>query len=187
MLSDLLSRYWWTTLLRGLFWILFGIVILAKPGISVVTLTLAFGIIMFVDGMINVINAFAGRTQHDDWWVLLLTGLAGVGLGILTFYNPAATAIAVVFYVAIWAVATGLLSIVAAIRLRKQIEGELWMGLAGLASVIFGVLLVARPVAGVLTLLWLIGVYAIAFGVFLVFLAFRVKGVAKRVTGAVHA
>jgi uncharacterized membrane protein HdeD (DUF308 family) len=175
------------TLLRGLFWILFGIVILAKPGISVVTLTLAFGIIMFVDGIINVINAFAGRTQHDDWWVLLLTGLAGVGLGILTFYNPAATAIAVVFYVAIWAVATGLLSIVAAIRLRKQIEGELWMGLAGLASVIFGVLLVARPVAGVLTLLWLIGVYAIAFGIFLVFLAFRVKGVVKRVAGAVHA
>jgi len=187
MLSDLLSRYWWMTLLRGLFWILFGIVILAKPGISVVTLTLAFGIIMFVDGIINVINAFSGRTQHDDWWVLLLTGLAGVGLGILTFYNPAATAIAVVFYVAIWAVATGLLSIVAAIRLRKQIEGEVWMGLAGLASVIFGVLLVARPGAGVLTLLWLIGVYALAFGIFLVFLAFRVKGIAKRVLGAVHA
>jgi len=187
MLSDLLSRYWWMTLLRGLFWIVFGIVILTKPGISAVSLTLAFGIIMFIDGIINIVNAFSSRSQNDDWWVLLLTGLAGVALGVLTFYNPAATAIAIVFYVAIWAIATGLLTIVAAVRLRKQIEGEVWLGLAGLASVIFGILLVARPGAGVLTLLWLIGVFAIAFGVFLVFLAFRVKSVAKRVLGAARA
>jgi len=187
MLSDLLSRYWWMTLLRGLFWIVFGIVILTKPGISAVSLTLAFGIIMFIDGIINIVNAFSSRSQNDDWWVLLLTGLAGVALGVLTFYNPAATAIAIVFYVAIWAIATGLLTIVAAVRLRKQIEGEVWLGLAGLASVIFGILLVARPGAGVLTLLWLIAVFAIAFGVFLVFLAFRVKSVAKRVLGAARA
>ena len=187
MLADILSRYWWMTLLRGLFWILFGIVIFARPGISLLSLTLALGVIMFVDGIINVVNAFSGRTQHDDWWVLLLTGLAGIGLGLLTWYNPAATALAVVFYVAIWAVATGLLEIVAAVRLRKQIEGEFWLGLAGVISVIFGVLLVARPAAGVLTVLWLIGVYAIAFGVVLVFLALRVKSVAKRVVGAAHA
>jgi uncharacterized membrane protein HdeD (DUF308 family) len=187
MLSDLLSRYWWMTLLRGLFWIIFGILILSRLGTSVAALTFAFGIIMFIDGVINVVNAFSGRTQHDDWWVLLLTGLAGIGLGLLTFYHPAATALAIVFYVAIWAVATGLLEIVAAVRLRKQIEGEFWLGLAGVISVIFGVLLVARPVAGLVTLAWLVGVYAIAFGVLLVFLSLRVKGVAKRVLGAARA
>jgi len=187
MLADILSRYWWMTLLRGLFWILFGIVVLATPGISLLSLTLALGIIMFVDGVINVINAFSGRKEHDDWWVLLLVGLAGVGVGILTFYNPAVTALAVVFYVAIWAVATGLLEIVAAVRLRKQIQGEVWLALAGIASVVFGVLLVARPAAGALTLLWLIAIYAIAFGILLLLLAFKVRSGVKRIAGALGA
>ena len=187
MLADILSRYWWMTLLRGLFWVLFGIVIFARPGISLVSLTLALGVIMFIDGVINTANAFSGRKENDDWWVLLLVGLAGIGVGVLTFYNPQATALAVVLYVAIWAIATGLLEIVAAVRLRKQIEGEFWLGLAGVLSVLFGVLLVACPAAGVLTVLWLIGVYAIAFGAVLVFLALRVKSVAKRVLTAARA
>ena len=187
MLADILSRYWWMTLLRGLFWILFGIVIFARPGISLVSLTLALGVVMFVDGVINTANAFSGRREHDDWWVLLLVGLAGIGVGVLTFYNPQATALAVVLYVAIWAIATGLLEIVAAVRLRKQIAGEFWLALAGIASVFFGVLLAARPGAGALTILWLIGAYAIAFGVILLFLAFKVRSGAKRISGALHA
>src|SRR5246127_1294743 len=127
MLADILSRYWWMTLLRGLFWILFGIVLFARPGISLLSLTLALGVILFIDGIINIANAVSGRKEHDDWWVLLLVGLAGVGVGMLTFYHPQATALAVVFYVAIWAIATGLLEIVAAVRLRRQIEGEIWL------------------------------------------------------------
>lgn len=184
MLADILSRYWWMTLLRGLFWILFGIILFARPGISLLSLTLALGVILFIDGVIEVTNALSGRKENDDWWVLLLVGLAGIGVGLLTFYNPQATALAVVFYVAIWAIATGLLEIVAAVRLRRQIEGEMWLGLAGIASVVFGVLLVARPGAGALTILWLIGAYAIAFGVMLVLLAFRVRRGVKRIAGA---
>ena len=185
MIGDILSRYWWMTVLRGCFWILFGIVMLSSPGISLLSLTLALGIIIFVDGILNVGNAFAGRHVHDDWWVLLLVGLTGIGVGLLTFYSPQTTAIALVFYVAIWAIATGLLQIAAAIRLRKQIAGELWLILAGLASVVFGGLLIARPAAGALTLLWLFAVYAIAFGVLLVLLAFRVRRGVKRVAAAV--
>jgi uncharacterized membrane protein HdeD (DUF308 family) len=184
MLADILSRYWWMTLLRGLFWILFGIVLLTSPGISLVTLTLALGAVMFVDGIINILNAISGRKDHDDWWVLFLVGLAGVGIGVLTFRNPGATALAVVFYVAIWAIATGLLEILAAIRLRKQIAGEFWLALAGIASVLFGVLLVARPGAGALTLLWLIAFYAVAFGAVLVLLALKVRSGAKKIAGA---
>ena len=187
MLADILSRYWWMTLLRGLFWILFGIVLFARPGISLLSLTLALGVILFIDGIINIANAVSGRKEHDDWWVLLLVGLAGVGIGFLTFYNPQATALAVVFYVAIWAIATGLLEIVAAVRLRRQIEGEVWLGLAGIASVVFGVLLVARPGVGALTILWLIGLYAVAFGVVLLLLAFRVRSGVKRIAGALRA
>jgi len=187
MLADILSRYWWMTLLRGIFWVLFGILVLAHPGSSLLFLTVALGVIVFVDGVINVVNAFSGRKEHDDWWVLLLVGLAGIGIGLLTFRSPAATALAVVFYIAIWAIATGLLEIVAAVRLRKQIEGEVWMALAGLASVIFGVLLVARPVAGLFTVLWLIGVFGIAFGILLILLAFRVRGALKGFARAARA
>ena len=184
MLAEILARYWWMTLLRGLFWILLGVSIFANPGISLVALTVALGVVMFIDGIINVANAFSGREQHDDWWVLLLVGLAGIGIGILTFRNPGITALAVIFYVAIWAIATGLLEIVAAVRLRKQIEGEIWLALAGIASVIFGVWLVARPGAGALALLWLIAIYAIAFGALLLLLAFKVHTGAKRIAGA---
>jgi uncharacterized membrane protein HdeD (DUF308 family) len=184
MLGDILSRYWWMTLLRGAFWILFGVVILTKPDISLVSLTVALGVELFVDGIINVANAFSGRKEHEDWWVLLLVGLTGIGAGALTFYNPQATAFAVVFYVAIWAIATGLLEVIAAIRLRKQIQGEMWLAIAGIVSIVFGVLLAARPAAGALTLLWLIGVYAIAFGVMLLLLAFRVRSGVKRIAGA---
>jgi uncharacterized membrane protein HdeD (DUF308 family) len=180
MIGEILSRYWWMTVLRGLFWILFGVVILARPGISLLSLTLALGIVIFADGILNVMNAFAGRKVHEDWWVLLLVGLTGIGIGALTFYSPQTTALALVFYVAIWAIATGLLQIAAAIRLRRQLAGEVWWILAGIASVIFGVLLIVQPAAGALTLLWLFAVYAIAFGVLLVLLAFRVRGGIKR-------
>ena len=184
MLADILSRYWWMTLLRGLFWILFGIVIFARPGISLFSLTLALGAVMFIDGLINAANALGARKEHDDWWVVLLVGLAGVGIGILTFYNPQATALAVVLYVAIWAIATGLLEIVAAVRLRRQIAGEFWLALAGIASVLFGVLLAARPGVGALTILWLIGAYALAFGVILLLLVFKVRSGVKHVAHA---
>jgi uncharacterized membrane protein HdeD (DUF308 family) len=180
MIGEILSRYWWMTVLRGLFWILFGVVILARPGISLLSLTLALGIVIFADGVLNVMNAFAGRKVHEDWWVLLLVGLTGIGIGALTFYSPQTTALALVFYVAIWAIATGLLQITAAIRLRRQLAGEVWWILAGTASVIFGVLLIVQPAAGALTLLWLFAVYAIAFGVLLVLLALRVRSGIKR-------
>ncbi len=184
MIGEILSRYWWMTILRGLFWILFGIVLLVSPGISLLSLTLAFGIIMFADGILNVANAISGRAIHDDWWVLLLVGLTGIVIGALTFYSPQATAVALVFYVAIWAIATGLLEITAAIRLRKQLAGEIWLILAGLASTVFGVLLIMQPAAGALTLIWLFAVYAIAFGVMLVLLSLKVRSGVKRVTGA---
>jgi uncharacterized membrane protein HdeD (DUF308 family) len=152
-----------------------------------VSLVLLFGAFALADGFGNVVTAFGGRREHENWWVLLLAGLAGIGLGVLTFLNPAITALVLLFYIAVWAIATGLLQIVTAIRLRKEIEGELWLALGGAASIAFGVLLIARPGAGALTVLWLIAAYAIAFGIILVILALKARGFAKRVEAAATA
>ena len=181
MLADTLSRYWWMTLLRGVISILFGIVVFTRPLISLVTLTLLFGAFVLFDGIVHVASAFGGRRENERWWVLLLTGLCGIAVGVLTFINPAITAFALLFYIAVWAIAVGLLEIVAAVRLRKEIEGEFWLILAGAVSIAFGVLLLTRPGAGALSVLWLIGGYAIASGVILIALAFRARTFVHRV------
>jgi uncharacterized membrane protein HdeD (DUF308 family) len=186
MLANILSRFWWMTLLRGLIWVLFGIVVLTQPGISLVALALTFGAFVLADGITNVVSAVGGRKENEHWGILLLAGLCGVGVGILTFLSPGLTALALLFYLAIWAIATGLLELAAAIRLRKEIEGEFWLGLAGVASIAFGVFLAARPGAGALSVLALIGGFSIALGLIQIVLAFQARGFVKRIRAAVR-
>jgi len=174
-LTTLLSRNWWALLLRGLAAIAFGALTWVLPAISLATLLLLFGAYAMADGILGTWTAIRGRKEHEDWWVLLLWALIGIGIGLLTFIAPGITALALLFYIAIWAIATGVLQIVAAIRLRKEIRGEWLLILAGLASVLFGGLLVIQPGVGALALLWLIATYAVIFGVLLVVLAFKVR------------
>jgi uncharacterized membrane protein HdeD (DUF308 family) len=178
-LAAILSRNWWVLLLRGIVAIVFGVLTWLLPGISLAALVLLFGAYSMVDGILGAWTAIAGRKEHEHWWVLLLEGLVGIGVGILTLFAPGVTALALLFYIAIWAIATGVLEIVAAIRLRKEIEGEWLLVLGGLASVAFGVLLMARPGAGALAVLWIIAAYAVVFGVILVVLAFKARSFAR--------
>jgi len=171
-------------LLRALAWLAFRILVFRQPAISLVTLTLLFGAFALVDGIANTVSAIGGRRENENWGVLLLTGLAGIAIGALTFYDPTITALGLLFYIAIWVTGTGLLQVVAGIRLRKEIEGEFWLILSGLVSIALGVFLVARPGAGALSVLWLIATYAIVFGVILVILAFRVRAFAQRLVAA---
>jgi len=179
-LATILARNWWVLLLRGLAAIAFGLLAYFQPAVSLAALVLLFGAYSLADGVLGTWCAISGRRQHEHWWVLLLEGLVGVGIGALTLFAPGLTALALLFYIAIWAIATGVLEIVAAVRLRKEIEGEWLLVLGGLASVAFGALLIARPGAGALAVLWLIAAYAIAFGVILVVLAFQARGFSKR-------
>lgn len=181
-MATILHRTWWVLLLRGLAAIAFGILTWVLPGISLGALVLLFGAYSMADGVLGFWTAIAGRKEHESWWVLLLGGLLGIGVGGLTFFAPGITALVLLFYIAIWAIATGALGIVAAIRLRKEIKGEWWLILSGLASVVFGVLLMARPGVGALTVLWLIAGYAIVFGVLLVMLAFKARKFGSKVT-----
>ena len=178
-LADTLSRSWWMLLLRGLVAIAFGVLTFARPGITLASLVLVFGAFALADGVLGAWTALTHRHDGENRWLLLLGGLAGIGVGVLTLFEPGITAVALLFYTAIWAITTGVLEIVAAIRLRHEMQGEWMLVLAGLCSVAFGVLLMARPGDGALAVLWLIGSYALLFGLLLLALSFRVRGFAK--------
>ena len=181
-LTSSLKRGWWLLLLRALAAIAFGVMAFAWPGLSLTALVLVFGAYCMADGVLTLSVALAGPKQQEYWWLLLLEGLVGIGVGILTMMAPGVTGLALLFYIAIWAIATGVLEIAAAIRLRKEIEGEWLLLLAGVASVIFGGMLIWQPAAGALTVLWLIGSYAIVFGVLLLVLAFKARGFVAKFT-----
>ncbi len=174
-LAGILRRTWWLLLLRGLMAIAFGILSWVQPGISLAALVMLFGVYALIDGVAGVWSSLAGHKDDGHWWVLLLWGVVGVGVGTLTLSAPGITALALLFYIALWAVATGVLQIVAAVRLRNEIKGEWLLALSGLASVAFGVVLMARPMAGAVALLWIIATYAILFGILLVVLAFKAR------------
>jgi uncharacterized membrane protein HdeD (DUF308 family)/sporulation protein YlmC with PRC-barrel domain len=156
--------------------ILFGILAFAWPGITLFVLVLFFGAYMLVDGLFAIVAAVRAAGREARWWLLLIEGVLGVLAGLVAAFWPGLTALALLYFIAAWAIVTGILEIAAAVRLRREIAGEWALGLSGLLSLLFGVLLVVIPApAGILSLLWLIGVYAIAFGVVLLVLAFRVR------------
>jgi uncharacterized membrane protein HdeD (DUF308 family) len=184
MLSHILSRYWWATLLRGVAWVLFGLVVFAWPGISLLTLTLLFGVFALADGLGSIAAAFGGRHESETWWVLLLAGGAGICAAVITFLSPGVTAVTLLFLIALWAIARGFLEVVTAVELRKDIDGELWLGLGGLISIAFGVFLLARPEIGALAVLWVIAGYAVAFGAICIVQAFEARTLFRSVIRA---
>lgn len=174
-LAAALGRNWWLLLLRGLVAIVFALLTWAQPGVSLAALVLVFGIYVLADGLLGVWSAIAKRRDNRHWWVLLLWGLVSIAVGVMTFVMPGITGLVLLMYIAAWAVITGVLQIVAAIRLRKEIKGEWLMILSGLVSVAFGVLLFLQPGAGALAVAWIIATYAFIFGVLMVLLAFKVR------------
>lgn len=172
---QLLARNWWLFFLRGLAAIIFGVLSLIWPGISLVTLVFLFGAYALVDGTFALAAAIIGRGNAELRWWLVLVGLLGIGIGITTFMWPGVTALTLLFFIAGWVIATGVLQIVGAIELRKTIDNEWWLILNGALSVLFGILLFVMPGAGALALIWLIALFAIAFGILMVGFAFKVK------------
>jgi len=173
-----LAQNWWTFTLRGVLALLFGVLAFVAPGATLTTLVYVFGFYAILNGVLALYTAWNLRS-FDRWWVLLLEGLLGIAAGVIAFVWPGAAALAFLSIIAAWAILVGILQTVAAIRLRQEIENEWSLGLGGLASVIFGVLLVVWPRSGLVTISWIIGIYAIAFGVMLLVLGSRLRGLNK--------
>jgi uncharacterized membrane protein HdeD (DUF308 family) len=169
-----LSRYWWLILLRGIAAIVFGVLAFMWPGITLVTLVLFWGAFALVDGILALAHAIMGGNAGSRWWLALI-GVTGIAAGILTFASPGAALVVLLAFVAAWAIVLGIFQIIGAIRLRREIDNEWTLGLGGLLSVLFGVVLFVAPAVGILALGWLIGAFAIVFGVLMVMAAFKLK------------
>ena len=169
-----LAKNWWMLLLRGIVAIIFGVLALVWPGLTLLTLIQLYGAFALVDGVLAIIAAIAGGAPAPRWW-LAIVGLLGIATGLLMFTMPGLTALVLLYFIAGWAIATGVFQIIGAINLRKEIDNEWYLILGGVVSVLFGVGVMMAPGAGALALLWVIGIYAVFMGVMFVALSFRLK------------
>jgi uncharacterized membrane protein HdeD (DUF308 family) len=169
-----LAKNWWLLLLRGVAAIIFGVLAFAWPGVTLLTLILFYGAFALADGVLAIIAAITGGAPGPRWW-LAIVGLLGIAAGLLTFLMPGLSALVLLFFIAGWAIATGVFQIIGAIQLRREIDNEWLLILGGAISVLFGIGILMAPGAGALALLWVIGFYAIVEGIVFVALAFRLK------------
>ena len=169
-----LAKNWWLVLLRGIAAIIFGVLTFIFPGVTLLTLVLLFGIYAIADGIFSLIAAFSGGTPAPRWW-LAVVGVCGIAAGLVAIFSPAITALVLLFFIAGWAIAMGVMEIVGAIRLRKEIDNE-WLLIAnGVLSVLFGLIMFIWPGVGALAQLFVIGFYAVVSGVLLVMFALRLR------------
>ena len=171
------TGHWWALAIRGGIAIIFGLAALLRPGIALEALILLFGAYALVDGVFAIVGVFGGTRGGTPRWLLLIEGIAGILAGLIAFVLPGLTALLLLYLVAAWAIFTGIFEIATALRLRREIRGEWALILGGALSVLFGVILVVvSPFAGLLSLIWLIGIYALVFGILLLITAFQVRG-----------
>jgi uncharacterized membrane protein HdeD (DUF308 family) len=179
-----LTRSWWALALSGVAAVLFGILAFIWPSIALIVLVALFGAYALVDGLFSIVIAAEGAAHHQSWTWPALRGVAGIAAGVITFVWPQITALALLFVIAAWAIVTGVLEIVTAIYLRREMTNEWMLILAGALSVLFGVLLVVSgPSAGILALVWLIATFAIIVGALRIGLAFRLRSLQQQLTG----
>src|SRR4030095_12180724 len=167
---------WWALLLRGIAAILFGVLAFIWPAVSLLSLVFAFGVYAIFDGIFAIIAGLRAPSGMKKWWWLELVGIVSILAGVLAFAMPGMTAFVLLTLIAAWAIIGGIFEIIAAIQLRKEITGEWLLILGGAASVLFGVVMMINPTAGAIAVLWVVGAYAIFYGVLLVALSLRLRG-----------
>lgn len=174
-MNHLVQTLKWVLVVRGIVAILFGLAAIFLPGLTIKVLIVLFGVTVLVDGFINLIGGFQSRRDLNDWWVYALEGFFSVVLGFITILWPNITGVALLFIIASWAIVSGVSKMVAAIGLRKLIEGELILLLSGILSIIFGVVMLVFPEFTVSVYIGVIGFFSILLGIFLLSLAWRIK------------
>jgi uncharacterized membrane protein HdeD (DUF308 family) len=175
MLIETLKRHWWVPVIRGIAAIVFGIIAFVYPGLTIATLVLFFGAWVLIDGIFRIVGAIGHRASDPDWGWQLVIGILGIVVGLLTFHAPQITALALVIYIAAWALMIGASEIAIAVKMRREIKGEWFLILMGLASIVFAILLLWNPIAGAAAVIWLIAWYAVVLGILAIFFGFRLR------------
>jgi uncharacterized membrane protein HdeD (DUF308 family) len=171
-LSEVLADHWWSVGLRGILGILFGLICLLTPGLAVSVFVILFSAYMLVDGAFAIAAGIKAARNGERWGLLMVEGLVDIAAGVVAFIWPAITLVALVWLIAIWAIVSGALMLAAAFTLNRD-HGRWWLALGGIASLVFGILLVIEPLIGAVVLTIWIGAYALVFGIFLLILAFQ--------------
>ena len=175
MLIETLKRHWWVPVIRGIAAIVFGVIAFAYPGLTVAMLVLFFGAWVLVDGVFRVVGAIGHRASDKEWGFDLIIGIVGIIIGLLTFHAPQITALALIIYIAAWALMIGATEIALAIKLRREIKGEWFLILMGLVSIVFAVMLLWNPAVGAAALIWIMAWYAVILGVLGIIFGFRLR------------
>lgn len=181
-----MTQYWWTVALRGVVAILFGLAAFLWSGLTLQILIALIGVFVLLDGLFTIAIAFNTRAVYGRWWGFLLQGIAGVAVGIFAFTWPGVTATAMLYVVAFWAIVIGALEMMAGIEIRREVDGGWLLGISGLLSMLLGVALLVWPGAALLSLIWLIGAYAIFFGVMLIAFGFKLRKMGGKLNQVNH-
>ncbi|MFO7761782.1 MAG: HdeD family acid-resistance protein [Thermodesulfobacteriota bacterium] len=175
-MEKVLARYWWSFYVRGIIAILIGLIAIFLPEVTLEVLAVLIGAFFLVDGIFSIAASFGSRRSSGErWWIFVLEGIVGVVIGIMTFIWPEVTVMALVLLVSVWALITGILEIIASVKLRRLIENEWLLTFTGILSILFALILAISPGAGAFVLVWLLGLYAIFFGILLIFFGRKLK------------
>lgn len=180
-MQSLLKQAWWALLIGGIASVMFGVLAFMWPGLTLFVLAVFFAATVFVDGIVTMISAFRNRATASHWWLWLLLGLLGVVAGAIGLLSPATAAGALLLLISAYAIAAGALMIWAGFKLREEIDREWLLWLLGALSVLFGVLLIAQPAAGLLGFVWAIATWAVAAGILKIMLAFKARNFSARI------
>ena len=172
----ILAHNWWMLLLRGITALVFGVLCLAYPGVTLIVMTIMFGVYALLDGILALASSISTARGRPRWWSTFLEGIVGIIFGLVILIWPGITAFGLLYLIGVWAIVTGIFEITAAVRLRQHFTNEWLLIVSGAASVIFGLLILVVPRAGALAVVWWIGTYAIFFGMDFIALALRLRG-----------
>ncbi len=176
---ELLFKNWWTLTVKGVLLIVFGLLALFSPGATFLSLILILAIFMVIDGVFSLAGVVLNRKSTGDKSLLLIEGIISLVLGIIVYRNPDAALLFVTVAISIWAIFSGVSKILIALQLRKEIKGEFWMILSGIISVIFGIVVFAQPGIAVVTLMWIIAVFALLIGITLTIISLKIRKAGK--------
>jgi uncharacterized membrane protein HdeD (DUF308 family) len=180
--AQAIQRNWWLLVLRGVCAIIFGLIALFFPGIALLAFIYIFAAYALVDGIIAVITAIGERGSLERWGWVLFEGILGILFGIIAFAYPGETALVLLYIIAAWAIITGIMELISAFVIRGFASLEWGLAIAGIVSILFGIILFVHPGAGILSILWLVGIYGIVFGIFLIIRAFRLRSWSSSLT-----